>query len=256
MNKLREDSYFDRSIQKLEYDIAWDYSRSQFIRNKLKFNIKKAKVRKKINKCLVYTASFILPIVFFLIVVGNINITSQYTGNISSGKSQFDDVLYKYEVVEGEKQLVLTEKGMEHLIYPLDAHKYINTLVGEPEIFTNGVSDNKVLTQAIYPTTTNGRNIYVHNSLNEQGSVDEMIKSSFINEKYPPTSYKVSELEISGQRAVLQEPLKDYGTTQLFIVTEKYIYYLSDGGMTKGNSKELSEELIKLAELFNFEDEY
>lgn len=96
----------------------------------------------------------------------------------------------------------------------------------------------------------------LHNSINEFGSVEEMIKSSFINEKYPSTTYKVSELEIAGQRAVLQEPLKDYGTTQLFIVTEKYIYYLSDGGVTKGNSKELREDLIKLAELLNFGAEY
>lgn len=79
----------------------------------------------------------------------------------TKGQSVVEKALYKYEVISGEQNLVLSEKGMEHLIYPLDAHKYIDTIVGEPEIIPNGIWNDKVLTQAIYSTSTVGRNIYV-----------------------------------------------------------------------------------------------
>ncbi len=84
------------------------------------------------------------------------------------------------------------------------------------------------------------------------GSVEQRIKG-FLPDS-PLYGHNVKEVSVAGQRAVLYEPTTEYGVTELYIVTKKYVYYLSNSGLydeKQGNS----EELIQLANLFNFEAE-
>ncbi|WP_043933839.1 hypothetical protein [Bacillus sp. EB01] len=165
--------------------------------------------------------------------------------------------MYKKEMINGKETIVLTEKGMEQVIYPMDAHKKIPTIIGEPIISPSisyfGGKEETILTYAWYPTSSPTRFVSVHNTNNEKKSVDEMIDVLIPKSTTPLYGSKITEMNINGKKAVLYEPTTDIGVVQLFIVTEKYVYYLSNSGAEEkqGNSK----ELIQLAELFNFEAE-
>ena len=49
--------------------------------------------------------------------------------------------------------------------------------------------------------------------------------------KSPLYGRKISEVNVAGQRGVLYEPTTEYGSAQLFIVTEKFVYYMSNSGL-------------------------
>ncbi|WP_148296142.1 hypothetical protein [Mesobacillus boroniphilus] len=172
-----------------------------------------------------------------------------------SGMQSNKEKLYTMEVINGKKTPVLTEKGMEYVVYPMDAHKEINTISGEPILAVsveNIGSKEQIYTQAFYPTTSEGRFISVHYTINEEVSVEEM--SQHFLPKHPLYGTNVKEINVSGQRAFLYEPTTKYGSAALYIVTNKYVYYMTNQGLLdkqQGDSK----ELVRLANLFNFEVE-
>ncbi len=72
--------------------------------------------------------------------------------------------------------------------------------------------------------------------------------------KYPSLFYTTKEITISNQRAVLQEPVPDakVGSYKLYVLTESYVYYVQF--VVGHNDKGDRDELLKIAEQFNYEN--
>lgn len=249
MTNQTEINSYDRSLQKLEFELEWNMERSQIVRNQLSKNIQRSRLKTNVKKTGVYLISIgVSASIFFLLI------TNQFVGNNSPlGSKANNQPIYTMEVINGKETPVLTEKGMKSIVYPLDAHQHIKTIITEPMISTHldkRRGKEQLYIYAYYPTSTAGKGISVHYGQNETGSVEQMIES--ILPTYPVNGLNISEVNVSGQRAVLYEPTTDLIATQLFIVTKKYVYYLSISG-TKGERKGEGEELIQLANLFNFE---
>lgn len=250
MNIQSELDTYNRALQKVEYDLEWSQEQADLVWRKLERQIYKEKVKSRAFKIFGYlsTISITFSLLFLLVIqLGN-------EDSFVSGMLSKEEKLYTMEVIDGKETPVLTEKGMEYVVYPMDAHKEINTISGEPFL---GVSVRKIgskeliFTQAIYPTSE-GRFISVHYSKNETGSVEEM--SRYFLPEYPLYGTKVTEINVSGQRAFLHEPTTEYGTAALYIVTKKYVYYMNNQGLIDKQQGD-SGELIELANLFNFEVE-
>lgn len=241
---------FNRALQKVEYDLEWSQEQANLVRRKLERQIYKEKVNARVFKIFGYvsTISFTFSLLFLLIIqLGNED--SFVTGMLSNKEK-----LYTMEVINGKETPVLTEQGMEYVVYPMDAYKEINTISGEPHLAVsveNIGSKEQIFTQAFYPTSK-GRFISVHYTKNETGSVEEM-SSNFFPE-HPLYGTKVSEINVSGQRAFLHEPTTKNGSAALYIVTKNYVYYMTNDGLMDKKQGD-SEELIRLANLFNFDAE-
>jgi hypothetical protein len=250
MNIQSELNTFNRALQKVEYDLEWSQDQANSVRRKLEKQIYKEKVKSRIFKISGYasTISITFSLLFLLIIqLGN-------EDSFVSGMLSNNEKLYTMEVINGKETPILTEKGMEYVVYPMDAYKEINTISGEPLLAVSVEkigSKEQIFTQAFYPTSE-GRFISVHYTKNETGSVEEM--SRYFSPEHPLYGTKVSEINVSGQRAFLHEPTTEYGSTALYIVTKNYVYYMTNSGVLAKRQGD-SEELIRLANLFNFEAE-
>jgi predicted membrane-bound spermidine synthase len=250
MNIQSDQKTFDRALQKVELEMEWSLEKSNLVRVKLERQIHKEKVKSQSLRLLGYVSTVAVTLAFLFLVISQLGNPS---GDIVKGNELVSEKLYKMEQINGVDTPVLTEEGMEHVVYPMDAYKKISTITGEPNIFVH--VDNKgnqevILTQAFYPTSSEGRFISVHNTVNNKGSVEEMLDVYLPD--FPLYGRKVSEIEVAGQSAVLYEPTTHYGSAQLFIVTENYVYYMSNSGLADKVQGDAN-ELVQLANLFNFE---
>ncbi|MGE8207010.1 hypothetical protein ACQKP0_21115 [Heyndrickxia sp. NPDC080065] len=246
---------YDRSLKKVEYDMEWNMERSQRVRNQLSKQIQKSYLKTNIIKKLFYLLTIGVSVsIFFLLL------TNQLAGEespVTLGSKKDNQQLYTMEMINGEETPVLTKKGMESIVYPMDAYKHIKTIVGEPHLIPVVQKDwakEQLYVHAFYPTSSSGRWISVHYSLNESGSVEEGIDENGFLPDYPLDGHNVKEVNVAGQRAVLYEPTTDLGIAQLYIITKKYVYYLTNEGINEKKQDD-SKELIQLANLFNFEAE-
>lgn len=250
MNIQSELNTYNRALQKVEYDLEWSQEQADLVRRKLKRQIYREKVKSRAFKIFGYVSSISITFsLLFLLIIQLGNEDSFVSGMLSN-----EEKLYTMEVINGKETPVLSEKGMEYVVYPMDAYKEINTISGEPLLAVsveNIGSKEQIFTQAFYPTSE-GRFISVHYTKNETGSVEEMSKYFF--PEHPLYGTKVTEINVSGQRAFLHEPTTEYGSAALYIVTKNYVYYMTNQGLLNKKQGD-SEELIRLANLFNFEVE-
>jgi hypothetical protein len=250
MNIQSELNTYNRALQKVEYDLEWSQEQADLVRRKLERQIYREKVKSRAFKIFGYVSTISLTFSFLFLLIIQLGNEDSFV----SGMLLNNEKLYTMEVIDGKERPVLTEKGMEYVVYPMDAYKEINTISGEPLL---GVSVGKIgskeqiYTQAFYPTSE-GRFISVHYSKNETGSVEEM--SRYFFPEYPLYGTKITEINVSGQRAFLHEPTTEYGSAALYIVTKKYVYYMTNHGLLDKQQGD-SEELVRLANLFNFEAE-
>lgn len=263
MNK--EESYYEQSLQNLDYEFEWKPHRSQVVRKRLKKNIQKMNTITKIQRVFTISISFVLAVSVLFVMYGQIsgqlNLAESAifsSSNTSDSSSKFiKGVHYNFESINGQKVAVLTKKGKESSVYPTDAYKTNKTIVGEPDIhlsITKHGKEEVFETQAIYTTTTAGQNIYIHTQRHND-TIDQRIEMLLPHSRFPSSSYSSYELEISNHSAVMQEAKTEIGQTYLYVVTDKYIYSIYSNGMNDKDSKINPQELINIANLINFENE-
>lgn len=251
MNILSELNTLNRPLQKVEFDLEWNHEQSSVVRRKLEKQISKEKLRSQVFKIFGYISTVSITFSFLFLLIFQLGNEDSFLSGMQSNKEK----LYTMEVINGTKTPVLTEKGMEYVVYPMDAYKKIDTISGEPILAVsveNIGSKEQIFTQAFYPTTSEGRFISVHYTVNEKASVDEMSRRFL--PKHPLYGTNVKEINVSGQRAFLYEPTTKYGSAALYIVTNNYIYYMTNQGLLDKQQGD-SEELVRLAKMFNFEVE-
>ncbi|KEZ50904.1 hypothetical protein [Metabacillus indicus] len=258
MNK--EVSYCDQLLQKLDDQVEWSPHRAQMVRRKLMKNIKKTNVMLRLQRIYTFSISSVLAALFLFVMAGQISgqLNLAGTGDHSIGNSKFiEGVHYQIETINGLKTAVLTTKGIENTVYPTNANETIKTIAGEPEIHLSISKQGKeevFETQAIYPSTTPGQHIYIVTQRHNE-PIDTRMKMLLPLTKYPSSSHSAYELKISGHRAVMQEEKTGIGKTDLYVVTENYIYHIYSAGMSKKDSRIDPQELIRLADLLQFEKE-
>ncbi|MGN7296120.1 hypothetical protein [Ferdinandcohnia sp. SAFN-114] len=216
MNKQNETISLDRSLQKLEYEMEWKMERTLKIRQRIIKDIKKGKRRSQLQKGFVLFTTFALISMFVFLLAG------QLTGKLNT---------------------------MD--LSTLPAGEELHTIADEeiPEL----QSQLEELHQVQFKTPS-GREITIHTQENEWGSVDNAIAVFMNHPKYPSLSYTTKEITISNQRAVLQEPVPDakVGSYKLYVFTESYVYYVQF--VAGHNDKGDRDELLKIAEQFNYEN--
>lgn len=252
MNIQSEQKTFDRALQKLEFDMEWNIEKSNGVRKKLDRQMRNEQLRSQSLKMLGYVATVGVAFAFLFLVISLSGNTSQF---FNSPLGTNSEKLYTMEMINGKETPVLTDKGMETVVYPMDAYNDIETITGEPILAVSVVNTGKkekIFTQAFYPTTSQGRFISVHYTTNDMESAENMAANFLPNS--PLYGRVIKEINIAGKRGILYEPTTEYGSAQLFIITEKYVYYMSNSGITEKKQGD-AEELIKLANLFDFEAE-
>lgn len=254
MNIQSEQKTFDRALQKLEFDMEWNLEKSSGVRKKLDRQMRREQLRSQSLKMLGYVATVGVAFAFLFLVISLSGSSSEFFNEslVSGTKSE---KLYTMEMINGKETPVLTNKGMESVVYPMDAYNNIETITGEPTLAVsveNTGKKEKMFTQAFYPTTSQGRFISVHYTTNDMESVEKM--AAHFLPSTPLYGRVIREINIAGKRGILYEPTTEYGSAQLFIITEKYVYYMSNSGITEKKQGD-TEELVQLAKLFNFEAE-
>ncbi|MBD8069114.1 hypothetical protein [Bacillus sp. PS06] len=267
-NSHEEKPYLSYTLKTLDQKIEWNLDSKKRVGknifNEINKDEWKLKVKAQFNR---WTPS-VITVVLLLIGLFSIHtflesedqfsIDKQGVQPVSRGEvNEFiEGIHYTIEDIKGKQQIVLTEEGHKHTVYPLDAYKKIETINGEPEL--NVVMDkagDKVnfSISAHYSTTTVGRYISVHTQRHHQ-SVDERVKMALAHPEYPAQAYTTEEIEIAGQRAVLQESVD--GTVRfsgLQVITDKNIYYFYSQSVATDDFN--AAELIELAKLFTYENE-
>ncbi|TDL82407.1 hypothetical protein [Peribacillus frigoritolerans] len=258
MNK--EVSYCDQLLQKADDQVEWSPYRAQMVRRKLMKNIQKTNAMLRLQRIFTLSISSVLAALFLFVMAGQmsgkLNLTG--TGDFSSGNSKFiEGVHFQMETINGQKTAVLTNEGINNTVYPTDANETIKTIAGEPEIHLSISKQGKeevFETQAIYATTTPGQHIYINTQKHDE-PINTRMEMLLPHTKYPSLSHTAYEVEISGHRGVLQEEKTESGKTDLYVVTENFIYHIYAAGMNKKDSSIDPHELIKLANLLQYEKE-
>ncbi|WP_282032854.1 hypothetical protein [Metabacillus indicus] len=260
----KEVSYYDQLLQNLDDQVEWSPHHAQMVRHKLMKNIQKTNVILRVQRVFTFSISSILAALFLFMLAGQMSgqLNLDESGILSSisagGNSKFiEGVHYQVETINGQKRAVLTSEGIKNTVYPMNASVTINSIAGEPEIHLNIAKQGKeevFETQAIYSTTTSELHIYIL-SQRHNDPINTRMEMLLPHTKYPSLSHTAYEVEISGHRGVLQEEKTESGKTDLYVVTENYIYHLYAAGMNKKDSSIDSHELIKLANLLQYEKE-
>ncbi|KEZ51585.1 hypothetical protein [Metabacillus indicus] len=256
----KEVSYYDQLLQNLDDQVEWSPQRSQMVRIRLQKSIQKTNMISKLQRVYILSISSVLAALFLFVMAGQISgqLNLAGTGDHSGRNSKFiEGVHYQMETINGQKTAVLTNEGIENTVYPTDANETIKTIAGEPEIHLSISKQGreKVFeTQAIYTTATLGEHIYIDSQRHNE-PVDKRIEMLMPHTKYPSSSQSTYEMKISGHRAVMQEEKTGIGKTDLYVVTENYIYHIYSAGMSKKDSRIDPQELITLANLLQFEKE-
>jgi hypothetical protein len=233
---------FEQSLKRLEYDMEWSMDRSDLVKKLIRSDIQRLRKRRTVNKVILAMACLFLIVGMSVFLKGN-SFTSQLYTQTSAVKS--------LSVLEGER---------ENLVYPLNAQNHLENIVGEPSIsykIVDGSKEQYLDTYATYYYTMNDHTTRIHIvSQKNEYPVDKMMDYLLPHKKYPSTSYNSTEIKVGNERAILTESKQEYGGIDLKLITKEYVYYFTTDlkvkDMTQAEKKQLKNDLIKLAELFNF----
>ncbi|MBP3041558.1 hypothetical protein J9303_19130, partial [Bacillaceae bacterium Marseille-Q3522] len=170
---------------------------------------------------------------------------------------------FEVKEVEGKKEVELTEEAWKHVVFPMDAHEKIESIISKPFLRSMSYSlHNPNVYPGIgfsYPTNIPERMIdgytYEHN-----GDPDEIVDDILEKTKLTrSSSYTVHEYNFSGKRAVLYKSIKDFYRSHLEIYSDKFVYdirvnYYTDDEISTDEEKDI-QEILSFAELLNFDVE-
>lgn len=238
-------STFDAELNNLEKNILWKKTKDVELKYKLLNDLNKLEHKAKFKKLFSYSIKIsvlmaLSVFIFNFIKSGNFPIKQASPGPLNnesvqqtiSEQTKTSQKQYKKNkilTVNGIRSIVLTEETT----IPLQLTHAIPSIIGKPIISTNR-NNNQSFISVFYPIRGNDF-ITIHTSINEQGSVEEAFES-MVN-MYPDSGVTMN---FENYPALLSKPQDQYGQPQLFIVTSKYIYYISGG--------KSSDDLIRVAD--------
>lgn len=264
MNKQDESSY-DKSLQKLEYELEWKPERTAIVRERFTENVQKLKMRRTLRNLFMYSSSLVaattLLLYFYHAELQSPDLF-QRESIIATG-TENDSELYERQVVNKTyniEKLALTEKGKQQLVYPIEAYKKIDTILGEGSVsaYFDKIYGKEIVHSYVYYQSSISKDIHIHNSYHNS-TAEERMNVFLPHPKFPSNSYSTEVVTINGHQAVIRQSNQDYGVTSMNIVTDTYEYYLSTSqtmeGLSENEKKAIREELIQLTSLFTFEKE-
>jgi cell division protein FtsB len=284
MSRQSEDSSWDKPLKRIEYDVEWNNERANCVRNTIREDIQRSKMKRNIAKILTFTTclSAVSALLFFIYgmypgsenihtfflrdtaVAGDDNENEQIRGE-SKGKEQFVSDLYDEKIVDirhNIMELMLTEKGKYQLVLPRDVSAHIDTIIGDAELTFHLGNNKGEIVQGVsgFYSSTISDQISITTQNYEERSVQERINDFLPHPEYPSESYTAEEININGKRAVIQQSNRDNGGTNLYIFGDRFSYYMHSEKQMKGLTNEEKEairnELIQLGTLFRFENEF
>ncbi|WP_078380522.1 hypothetical protein [Sutcliffiella halmapala] len=261
----QEKSIYDKSLQKIEYEMDWKAERTAIARERFTEKVQKQKMKRTLRNLFMYSSSLVvaatLLLYFYHTELNTPDIFQRES--VKATGTENGTKLYERKVVNktyNTERLILTEKGKQQLVYPIEAYKKINTILGEGSVGANfdRISGKEVLHSSVFYQSSISKDIHIHNSYHNS-TAEERIKVFLPHPKFPSNSYSTEVVTINGHQAVIRQSNQDYGVTSMNIVTDTYEYYLSTSqtmeGLSEIEKKEIREELIQLASLFMFEKE-
>jgi hypothetical protein len=246
VKKLSEHSMLDNELYKLESNIIWKKANSNELKQKLITDINKQTYRAKFNKFIGHSVRIgaLAAVLFIGFIFLSQNVKNEPFTNGGNNKeinqpelpikNKDETIVFTAEeqnLIESSnvsKILTLTEEAT----ISLDSIDSISTHIGKPEIITKK-EKGKVLVNLLFP---GDKGLSIQSNINEQGS-ERLAYDSLIKE-YP---HYLPITSIYNYTAILIE--SDNQKSQLFIITDKFIYKIS--------GSENTEDLITIAKLIN-----
>ncbi|WP_404448288.1 hypothetical protein LG307_03755 [Sutcliffiella horikoshii] len=234
------DSRLEQSLKRLEHDLEWNQERAGLVRERIGENIRSIKKRRVASKLLIAIATLLLVISIPIIVVD------------------------QQEVVVKEENLYQaapnTEKNADadgiildsiYQVFPLNAEKYIDAIVGEPLISEGGIYG------AYYYQLGNRTPELLHITTYEnEYPIEQRMEMLLPHKKSPSASYESKEILVGTHRAVLTVSNQEYGGVTLLVVTDNYVYTFSPPfqfkDITDKEAEQLEEDIVELAKLLTF----
>ncbi|WBL13911.1 hypothetical protein [Sutcliffiella sp. NC1] len=250
-----DENVLDRTLKRLEYDTEWDIDRAEVTLQRLKSDIAVQKRKANIFKRF-YVASILSSVALIaFFIVSNVQTIKDTTSSFLNMSGSSTALYY-----EENDRIILTDKGLERTVFPVDAEKHMERIIGAPELSMYLTEDKTLTGQAVYMYALGG-SISIHTQKNER-TVDETMELLLPHKKFPATSYTSEEIQIGNERGVLTQSNQEYGGVHLQVVTENFIYYfyIYNDLTIKTSSDEgiqlMKDDLIQLASLLNYENEH
>ncbi|MBS4202248.1 hypothetical protein KHA93_21795 [Bacillus sp. FJAT-49732] len=245
--KLSYDKSLDQSLKNLNSQIVWKHERLELVHAKVISEIDRLPVkarRKKYFSIMSYGLAFSLMLLFsynyllhenFFMDESNTQTNLEKSAGAKQTKEQqmaTNADYYEWKEIDGKRTLTFTEYGLKNSVIPLNAKEKIPSIISNPIVYADEIYGKGFVMQAFYHTV-NHHFISIDNHFNEIGTANETVD-------YLLEAYGTEELQVANKRAVMSST-----GIQIYIPTDTYIWYIT--GKTK-------EEIIALANLFNFED--
>ncbi|MDQ0268321.1 hypothetical protein [Cytobacillus purgationiresistens] len=253
-NSHEDKGYLSHSLKQMDSQMEWTRIRKGQLGAKLVQQITRENKKQRKRLWVAPTLSFSFA-AFALIFIATILSSSITTNQDSNSPILQEGIHFNYEKNHNnQREPVLTEQGREQSVYPLDADQTIDTIIGEPNItlaITNIDGKQQIESQAFYLTTTAGRMISVHTQSHSQ-PINQWVEAFLPHKHFPSKSYTAYEVDIAGQHGVIQlnNDVNHGSSERLTVITDKNIYYFYSSGTF------YPEEMIRLAEMFDYENEW
>lgn len=248
-----DENVLDRSLKRLEYDTEWDIDRAEVTLQRLKSDIAVRKRKANIFKRFYVASIFSSVALIAFFIVTNVQTIKDATSSFLSMSGSSTALYY-----EENDRIILTDKGLERTVFPVDAEKHMERITEKPYLSFH-INEELYLTGSAYYSYALGGQIDIRMQRLLSTTADETIKSLLPHKKYPSKSYTSKEVKVAGHRAVLTESHQEYGGIHLQVVTDKFHYYISSdlliGNLTEEEIAFIKEDLLKLGSLINFENE-
>lgn len=243
-------SIYDIELDNLERNILWKKANNEELKYKLLNDLNKLEHKSKFKKLFSYSIKICVLVAlcsiltFNIIKSGNFQLKRVSSGSMNNdGFQQTISEQNKAQQKQGEKYKIVTNNGIRSLVLteetmiPFELNHAIPSIVGKPIISTNR-NNNLSQVNVFYPIQGNDF-ITIHTTTNEQGSEKQAYDS--LVKLYPNSGVAMSFVN---HLALLSKPQDKNSEPKLFIVTSKYIYYISGG--------KSSDDLIKVADSISF----
>ncbi|KPB06068.1 hypothetical protein AAV98_03905 [Bacillus sp. CHD6a] len=235
------DSRLEQSLKRLEHDLEWNQERAGLVGERIGGNIRTIKKRQVASKFLIAVATLLLMISIPIIVIETQEVAME------------EDSLYQ-AAPNTEKNSDANGIIMDSIyhVFPINADKYIDAIVGEPLISEGGIY------AAYYYQLGIGSPELLHITTyeNDEYSIDQRMEMLLPLKKFPSASYESIEILVGDHRAVLTVSNQEYGGVTLLVVTENFVYTFSPPfqfkDMTDKEAEQLKEDIVELAKLLNF----